>query len=90
MAKKNLLRKLVLLVILVAGTLCNAIDVQARKAGNAPGTQTKGKGFSCSYPTSYEQRVMCRGMEDQILASTVRIEMLADLAAEAAADLTPA
>jgi hypothetical protein len=30
---------------------------------------------SCIYPTTFEQRVGCRHIEDQILATTVRIEM---------------
>ena len=78
MASKNITLNLVFLVSTLVSALFNPVDVKAETAKDQTGTQSQTYGFTCRYPVSYEQRVMCRHMEDQILASTIRIEMLSD------------
>ena len=80
MARKKIAFKLALLVSSIVCTLLNTMDVHARTSPTSPATQSETSEFSCIYPASYEERVMCRNIGDQILAVTIRIEMHADYA----------
>lgn len=78
MARKKITLKLVLLVSSIICTLFNTLDVHARTTPTPSAKQSETSEFSCIYPASYEERVMCKHIADQILAVTVRIEMHAD------------
>lgn len=80
MTRKNLTLNLVILISALVYPLFNTIDAKAGSAKDQPVTQPGSNGFSCAYPTSYDQQMMCRHMEAKILASTIRIEMHADYA----------
>jgi hypothetical protein len=63
------------LVISAAIITISLINPEAAKAENSNQVRNISSGTSCVYPRTYEQRVACRGIEAQILAVTVRIEM---------------
>ena len=72
MASKNLIINLALLLTILASTLINPNKISANETTQA---RTGTSETYCITPRTYEQRVSCRHIEDQILATTIRIEM---------------
>jgi hypothetical protein len=75
MASKNLIIILALLATPIAGLLINTINIQASSTNSPSGTQSVQNETSCVNPRTDELQVICRQIEDQILATTIRIEM---------------
>jgi hypothetical protein len=72
MASKNQIINLALLLTILVSTLINPTKVLANETTQE---QTRASETFCNTPRTYEQRVSCRHIEDQILATTIRIEM---------------
>ena len=76
MASKNRLIQRVVISIFFIVTLLNMAGVENAKAAAAHPTQvTPAQTYSCIRPASYETKVHCANLEEDILAVTVRIEM---------------
>jgi len=75
MKHNNPTLQLVLLAAILLVTLIHPQVAQAEPSNKALPASKVSSGPSCVYPKTYEQRVVCRAIESQILAVTVRIEM---------------
>jgi hypothetical protein len=75
MRQVNRIVNLVIAAGIIASTLVNTGVAKAGNSKNSNQVRTVINGNSCVYPTTYEQRVICRSIETKILTATVRIEM---------------
>ncbi len=75
MANKNFIVHLAILVSTIASLLYSTTNAQAATLEQNTKDNPIGQGTTCRNQLNYELRVICRQMEAQILAATVRIEM---------------